>query len=116
MEHSGGYVTVGQVEDALRQGMWDLWIVGDGEGEYLGFGIAERMPRANGMWLNIPFAYSKDGLYLQFFAKMNEVAYSEGMNGVKFVSGRPGFERVAEKYGWKPGFREYIVSDFRKGV
>jgi hypothetical protein len=115
MEHSGGYVTIGQIHDALRQGIWDLYIVSDGEGEYLGFGIVERMSRANGMWLNVPFAYSKDGLYLQFFSKMNQIAYDEGMNGVKFVSGRKGFERIAEKYGWDFGFREYIVSDFTRG-
>jgi hypothetical protein len=112
ISHSGGYVTVGQVHDQLRMRNWRLFLVYS-EGEYAGFGIAEPLPLANGMWLNIPFAYATNGLYLEFFAHMAEISRENGMAGVKFVSGRSGFERVAKKYGWKPGFREYIVEDFR---
>jgi hypothetical protein len=113
MSHSGGYVTVGQIHQALRENVWWLYMVLDDDGDYVGFGIAEPLALANGTWLNIPFAYAKDGLYDEFFFHMREVALDNGMVGIKFVSSRPGFEKIAKRNGWKPGFVEYIVEDFR---
>ena len=113
MSHSGGYVTIGQILDQVRHGNWKLFMVLEDNGDYVGFGIVEPLSLANGLWLNVPFAYARNGLYQEFFSHMKEIAYKTGMSGIKFVSGRPGFEKVAEKYGWKKGFTEWIVEDFR---
>jgi hypothetical protein len=112
MKHSGGYVSIGQIHQALREGVWRLYLVTGEDEEYLGFGIVEPLPLNNGTWLNVPFAYCKDGLYGEFFDHLTGVALKEGFVGVKFVSGRPGFSKIAERYGWKTGFVEYIVKEF----
>lgn len=109
---SGGYVNCGDVFRHVREGLWMLYIVME-DGEYVGFGTVELLDSAVGQWVNIPFAYSKKGVTKEFFNHIVEQAEANGMAGVKFVSGRPGFERVAKDMGWKKGFTEYIVKDFR---
>ena len=114
LENSGGYATVGQVFQALESGEWTLWMFSDDDkGEYVGFGITEKLPTASGTWLNVPFAYAKDNMYGEFFGYLESIAYERGMTGVKFISSRPGFERRAKEYGWRKGFTEWIVADFR---
>jgi hypothetical protein len=82
----------------------------------VGFALAEPLYTAQGPWVNIPFAYCESGLnYEEFFNEIGEMARVRGMAGVKFISYRNGFERLAEKYGWKKGYTEYIVKDFRGG-
>lgn len=113
LAHSGNYVTVGQVFDALNMGTWTLYMVYGEDKWPIGFGIVELLNTANGTWLNVPFAYAKNGSYVEFFEHLCDLAYGRGMTGVKFVSGRAGFEKRAKEFGWKKGFTEWIVRDFR---
>jgi len=113
ISHSGGYVSIGQIFDALNADQWQLYIITDDYNEYVGFGIVEVLNTSNGPWLNLPFVYSSDGLYAEFFGFMGKLAEENGLNGVKFVSSREGFERKAKEFGWRKGFTEWIVEDFR---
>ncbi len=112
--NSGSYVTVGQVFQGILDKHWQLYIFHDDYGaEYVGFGISELLPTANGTWLNVPFAYAKDDMYMEFFSYLSDIAVENGMTGVKFVSSRPGFSKKAKEFGWKKGFTEWIVTDLR---
>lgn len=114
-KNSGNYVTVGQIFESITRGDWKLYLFNDSSGDYTGFAIVEPLPTALGVWANVVFAYSKTNMYLEFFGKLSKEAYENGFCGVKFISSRPGFQRVAEKYKWKKGFTEWIVSDFTEG-
>jgi hypothetical protein len=112
--NSGEYVSIGQIYDALLSGNWTLWIFrNENSNEYIGFGITEEMHTANGIWINVPFSYSTENMYTEFFTFLADKAHEMGMVGVKFISSRPGFEKKAKEFGWKKGFTEWIVTDFR---
>jgi len=114
IDNSGGYVSPGDVYRQLREGNWMLYIMMH-DGDYVGFTILELLDSAKGQWVNIPFAYATTDMYEEFFDHIIEQADLNGMAGIKFVSSREGFERVAKKRGWKRGFTEYIVKDFTGG-
>lgn len=111
IENSGGYATPGFVFDMLENGTWILYIFYR-DTEYAGFGIIESIKTAKGDYINVPFAYSSGGLTEEFFNVICKDARDNGYVGVKFVSSRPGFEKIAKKLGWKKGFTEYIVQEF----
>lgn len=111
--NSGEYNTIGNIYEALNTGQWVLHMFWSDDNEYLGFGMTEAISTANGPWVNVPFAYSKCNMYDEFFSHVQELAYDDGFTGVKFISCRPGFEKKAKDLGWKKGFTEWIVKDFR---
>ncbi len=111
---SGDYVSVGQVFQGLQFGDNVLYMFWEEDTSmYLGFGISELLHTANGTWINVPFAYAKDDMYMEFFSYLSEIAVENGMTGVKFVSSREGFSKKAKEFGWKKGFTEWIVTDLR---
>jgi hypothetical protein len=115
ISNSGNYVSIGQIFQSLSEGQCTLWVFrNENTHEYIGFGITEKMQTANGIWLNVPFAYAKEDMYNEFFSHLSDIAHEFGMTGVKFVSSREGFSKKAKEFGWKKGFTEWIVSDFRK--
>ena len=111
---SGGYISIGEILMRVAGGEWELYIVERDE-DYIGFAIVEYLALANGMWLNIPFAYAQGDAVEDFLEYASHVAADGGMAGVKFISSRPGFERVAKAHGWKRGFQEFIVADYTQG-
>lgn len=114
IDNSGKYVAIGQPLRDIVEGSMKLYIIRDDDtDDFKGFALVEILDLSNGPWLNIPFAWAKDGSYDEFFDFMKSLAWEHGMNGVKFISSRPGFEKKAEQYGWKKGFTEWIVEDFR---
>ncbi len=114
IENSGGYVSSGDVFRQLTDGNWMLYI-GMEDNDYVGFAVVEFLDSAKGKWVNVPFASTSTDMYDTLFSHLIEQADLNGMAGVKFVSSRKGFERVAEKHGWRMGFTEYIVKDFTGG-
>ena len=115
LDKSSGYTTMADVWRLLSERHATLWLLFSNENDLIGFATTEPLMTTHGPWVNIPFAYCKGGDYKEFFDRISLVAYERGMTGVKFISYRDGFKRVAEKYGWKRGYTEYIVSDFRGG-
>jgi len=115
IEKSANYSTIGDVWHMLSKRTATLWLLYSNEMKVIGFAMTEPLMTAQGPWVNIPFAYCEGGDYEQFFNKIGNVAYERGMTGVKFISYREGFKKVAERYGWKPGYTEYVVKDFRGG-
>ena len=109
---SGGYISIGDILMNIMRGEWFLYLVMSVDNEYVGFAVVEYLPLANGLWLNIPFAYAQGDAVVEFLNYASEYAREEGLSGVKFISSRPGFERVAKSNGWKRGFQEFIVADF----
>ncbi len=104
--------TVERVKKNLVSGEWGLWLVVDDGIE--GFAITEVLTDDDGWWLNIPFAHSRGRIdtHSEFFNHIVPQVKEWGGKGVKFCSGRKGYERVARKHGWKVRFKEYIVEEF----
>jgi len=116
LQKSAGYTTIGEVWSLLAQSKATLWLLFPNDrNPPIGFAITEPLMTAHGPWVNVPFAYCVDGDYEDFFNRIIDIAYERGMTGVKFISYREGFKKVAEKYGWKTGYTEYVVKDFRGG-
>lgn len=110
--NSANYSTIGDVWRMLAEERATLLL--GYSGFMVGFAFAEPLHTAFGPWINIPFAYCESELdYNEFFDEIGKMADERGMAGVKFISYRKGFEKLAEKHGWERGYTEYIVKDFR---
>ena len=116
LSKSGGEFTADTLLAGLQAGVSWLWIGLSGT-EYGGVMITEVIQTDTRKWINIPFAYSvpssdrsSSDLSLTFDAlKQIEVfAKSMGFSGIKFLSARKGFERLAPKAGYTPRFVEYV--------
>lgn len=116
LEKSANYATIGDVWDMLANERATLWLGFEDHTKLVGFAVTEPIRTAQGPWVNIPFAYCEGDLdYDWFFGRISVVSKWRGMAGVKFISYRNGFDRVAKQHGWEKGYTEYIVSDFRGG-
>lgn len=117
LKKSAGYATMGDVWSMLAEKRATLWLgFSNDNNDPMGFAVTEPLMTAYGPWVNIPFAYCNGDLdYEEFFDEIGKVAYRRGMTGVKFISYRDGFKKLADRYGWEPGYTEYIVKDFRGG-
>lgn len=107
-------VTAEGTYNALMNGHWLLWL-GLVDGELMGVTITELLTSARGTWLNVLFTYSDAPIathLMQHGIKILEShARSLGLRGVKMLSSRKGFGRVARSLGMKQRFVEYI-NDF----
>ncbi len=117
LRRSANEATMQQVEHSLFNGIWDLWVVANGEGPK-GFAVTEILRTGTGEWLNVPFAFSLVGLgkwdieesekvISEFLSEMEYQARGRGMRGVKFISCRRGWSKIASKLGYEPRFVEY---------
>ena len=94
----------------LGAGDWHLFMVYDDEDTYQGFTIVEPLHTENGTWLNIPYGYS-EGKYSSVqgvFKHVEEEAKRQGCLGVKIISSRKGYERWANRLGYKKRYVEYV--------
>jgi hypothetical protein len=99
-----------EVMGMLGDGRWHLFMVYNDEGEYQGFTMVEPLHTQKGTWLNIPFGYS-EGSYdsvKAIFAHIEEEAKRQGCLGVKIISSRKGYERWANRLGYKKRYVEYV--------
>jgi hypothetical protein len=109
----GNEKTVERIRESLGSGAWSLWLVASGDG-LEGFAITEPLLDDHGWWLNVPFAWSRGRVdtHGPFFEHVTPLAKKSGALGVKFISSRLGYKRMAEKKGWHVRMREFIVEEF----
>jgi hypothetical protein len=112
-EHGPQYVY-----QQLASGNYLLWL-GLVEGEYGGFAISEIVQTETRIWVNIPYAYTVPekaklvDFREMFFPLIEDYAKSLNFSGVRFLTARSGFLKIAPKLGYKPRFVEY-VKEFEK--
>jgi hypothetical protein len=105
--------TIERTKRNLETGAWVMWI-GVRDGVLEGFAILENVFDDDGLWLNVPFAWSRGKMdtITPFFEEAGRMAESMEARGVKFISAVEGFEAMAKRRGWKIRYKEYIVKDF----
>lgn len=113
LDHSHSLVEYEGIIKNIENGVFGLWIISN-DNLYVGFVITEVMKEDKGNWINIAWMYAKPGHspYEPAYKAIVPLAKELGFAGVKFISSREGFERVAKKLGYKKRFVEYVVEDF----
>lgn len=111
----GNDATIKRVREYLDLGLWELWLVSD-EG-LSAFAVTEPLPDDHGWVVNIPFAWSsgRTGEVIEkFFAHITPLAEAAGARGIVFATHRVGFDRLAQRKGWKKALTQYVVAEFKE--
>lgn len=116
LEKSDDEFTLEHLKGMIQsRGLW-MWVVMVGS-EYGGVVVTEFLRTSKRFWLNIPFCYTvpsgsresaNAGLSVEGLAEVEKVARSFKCTGIKFLSSRRGFAKVAEKTGFEERFVEYV--------
>lgn len=108
---SGDEMYLETLYDQIRNGIFHLWVILK-DNVYAGVIITMFWETDKKRWLDIPFAYTvpelAEGVNVVAFQTLEAFADSLGLNGVKFISSRPGFEKVAPKLGYKKRMVEWV--------
>lgn len=113
IDHSGNWVTVDDVAQAVLTGMMSLYVASY-EKQYAGFVIAERIATAKGEYINLPFAHSNPHLWgtvdvmKEALAIIEEQARSLGMKGVFLSSLRKGYDRRVKPMGYTQDIARWV--------
>jgi hypothetical protein len=94
----------------LGSGEWMLLMVYEGDKEYAGFFIVEAINTFTRVWLSIPFGYSQGSseTLRKGFKWVEDYAKTNGFTGVKIYSSRKGYERWANRLGYKKRLVEFV--------
>ena len=99
------------VKASVDSGQFTVWVALKGE-KYAGFLMTEPIITDNNAWVNVPYAYGVPELAEDVrriaMETIESFADSMGFGGVKFISARRGFERVAKKMGYEKRIVEWV--------
>jgi len=99
------------VKASVVGGQFIIWVALKEE-KYAGFLMTEPIVTDYSVWLNVPYAYGvpelSDDVREVAMQTLESHADSMGWRGVKFISARKGFERVAKKMGYEKRIVEWV--------
>lgn len=112
LDKSHNQINADDVKRNLVHNNWTLWVLSNDDNELTGIVVLEPIYTRPGLWVNIAFAWMRDAdddsLYTLVYPRLEKLCEEENLIGIKYISSRPGFQKVAEKMGFKPRYIEYI--------